>query len=107
MKPLLIAGVLLIVDVVLLSGCAQLMPAATPQTLYYQCGTMPLTVTLNPSSQGGSVTFLLDGESHTLPRVPAASGTRYSDDRYAFWIKGNQAFIARGDRIIVNDCVLK
>lgn len=62
MKPLLIAGV------VLLSGCAQLMPAAKPQTLYYQCGTMPLTVTLNPGPQGDSVTFLLDGESHLCPR---------------------------------------
>ncbi|RNM07494.1 MliC family protein [Dickeya undicola] len=101
MKPLLIAGV------VLLSGCAQLMPTAKPQTLHYQCGTMPLTVILTPASQGDSVTFLLDGVSHTLPQVPTASGTRYSDDRYAFWSKGNQAFIVRGDRIIVNDCVLK
>ncbi|NKI73792.1 lysozyme inhibitor [Dickeya sp. CFBP 2040] len=101
MKPLLIAGVLL------LSGCSHLMPAAKPQTLHYQCGTLPLTVMLNPDPQGGSATFLLDGESHTLPRVPAGYGTRYSDDRYAFWRNGNQAFIARGDRIIVNDCVLK
>ncbi|ACT06577.1 putative lipoprotein [Dickeya chrysanthemi Ech1591] len=102
MKSLLITGVLL-----LLSGCAQLMPAAKPQTLHYRCGTMPLTVTLNPDPQGDSATFLLDGESHTLPQVPAASGTRYSDERYAFWSKGNQAFIVRGDRIIVNDCVLQ
>ncbi|UPT55680.1 MliC family protein [Dickeya zeae] len=102
MKPLFMAGAL-----VLLSGCAHFMPTAQPQTLHYQCGTMPLTVTLNPGQKVDSVTFLLDGESHTLPQVPAASGARYSDDRYTFWSKGQQAFIVRGDRIIVNDCVLQ
>ncbi|MCO7261410.1 MliC family protein [Dickeya zeae] len=106
MKPLWMTGVLT-GALVLLSGCAHFMPTAQPQTLHYQCGTMPLTVTLNPGQKVDSVTFLLDGEPHTLPQVPAASGTRYSDDRYTFWSKGKQTFIVRGDRIIVNDCVLQ
>lgn len=101
MKPLLIAAVLL------LSGCTRLVPSPPLQTLHYQCGTMPLTVNLHMADRNESVSFLLDGELHTLYLVVASSGSRYSDGKYTFWRKQQQALIMRGERIIVNDCVLR
>jgi len=53
------------------------------------------------------VDFLLDGNQLKLKQVAAASGTRYSDGNYTFWSKGPQAFVQRGDDIILNDCVQK
>ncbi|WP_192459455.1 MliC family protein [Musicola keenii] len=94
---------LAVCGIVLLSGCALIAPKPQSRILYYQCGTMPLTVTQSAKQ----VVFLLDGESHTLPEVSAASGTRYSDNRYTFWSKGRQAFIMRGERVIVSDCTLR
>ncbi|MEQ9769441.1 MliC family protein [Pectobacterium jejuense] len=92
---------------ILLSGCSYFGHKQTVETLHYQCGTMPLTVTLQ---QGGEATpqvsFLLDGERLTLPQVVSASGVRYSNDTYTFWSKGDRAFIQRGERVIVDDCVL-
>lgn len=89
-----------------LAGCHLLKSGEqAPQALHYQCGTMPLTVTLdNAKSQ---VSFIMDGTQLTLPQVVAASGTRYSNGNYTFWSKGDSAFIERNDRIIVNDCVLQ
>ncbi|RLM21253.1 lysozyme inhibitor [Brenneria alni] len=103
MKPLLTGAVL-----VLLSGCSYFGHQQSVETLYYQCGTMPLTVTMQQDDQSTSqVSFLLDGESHTLPQVVSASGARYSDGAYTFWSKGNHAFIQRGERVIVDDCALR
>lgn len=99
MKSLFIAGALL-----LLSGCSQFTHQRQVQTLHYQCGTLPLTVTITEQQQAE---FLLDGERHLLPQTPAASGTRYSDDKYTFWSKGDNAFVQRGDRIIISDCALR
>ncbi|PWC14082.1 lysozyme inhibitor [Brenneria roseae subsp. americana] len=92
---------------VLLSGCSYFTPEKTEETLHYQCGTMPLTVTMQTGEQSSSqVSFLLDGERHILPLAVSASGARYSDGTYTFWSKGNHAFIQRGDRVIVDDCIL-
>ncbi|AUH00518.1 MliC family protein [Pectobacteriaceae bacterium CE70] len=101
MKHLLTGGALL-----LLSGCSQWI-GEQEHTLHYQCGTMPLTVTMIEQPRQSHVTFLLDGELHTLQQTPSASGVRYSDGKYTFWSKGNHAFIQRGSNIIVNDCILK
>ncbi|AOR65633.1 MliC family protein [Pectobacterium wasabiae] len=102
MKQLLTGAVL-----ILLSGCSYFGHKQTVETLHYQCGTMPLTVTLQ---QGGEkpaqVSFLLDGERLVLPQVVSASGVRYSNATYTFWSKGERAFIQRGERVIVDDCML-
>ncbi|KAA5970853.1 hypothetical protein F3I15_08550 [Pantoea sp. M_9] len=91
---------------VLLSGCGMLQqPAPQPETLHYQCGTLPLTVTLDNSKE--DVSFILDGKPLTLKQTVSASGARYSDDHYVFWSKGNSAFVERNDRIIINDCELQ
>ncbi|CAM3625389.1 MULTISPECIES: MliC family protein [Rahnella] len=88
-----------------LAGCSQFgHQTESPTTeLHYQCGTLPLTVTLNKPAQ--QVDMVLDGEQLKLKQVEAASGTRYSDGRYTFWSKGNQAFVQRGENVIIDDCV--
>lgn len=90
-----------------LAGCSQFShQAESPaEELHYQCGTLPLTVTLDKPAQ--QVSMVLDGEQLKLKQVEAASGTRYSDGRYTFWSKGNQAFVQRGDNVIIDDCVQK
>ncbi|MGM3176242.1 MliC family protein [Dickeya lacustris] len=106
MKPLVIAAV------VMLSGCARLVPSSELKTLHYQCGTMPLTVSLHVDDmrvdgKGETASFLFDGERLTLHPVASAAGHRYSDGKYTFWYQGRQAWVMRDDRVIVNDCVLR
>ncbi|QDY41815.1 MliC family protein [Candidatus Pantoea soli] len=89
----------------LLSGCGMLHSAPeAPQTLHYQCGTLPLTVTQDNARQ--QVSFILDGKPLTLTQTVSASGARYSDGTYVFWSKGNSAFVERHDKIVINDCEL-
>ncbi|MEC5320534.1 MliC family protein [Brenneria populi subsp. brevivirga] len=103
MKPLL-AGAALI----LLSGCGYFGHSPAVKTLSYQCGTMPLTVTMRQDDKSPpQVSFFLDGERHILPQAVSASGAKYSDGTYSFWSKGNQAFVQRGERVIVDDCLLR
>lgn len=97
MQPRFLAGLAL-----LLAGCSLTgQSTSSAQVLHYQCGTMPLTVTLDNPQQ---VRFILDGKALTLQQTVSASGARYSDGQYVFWSKGNSAFIERNDKIIVNDC---
>jgi membrane-bound inhibitor of C-type lysozyme len=98
--------IILLGSLVMLSGCGMLhKQEQAPQTLRYQCGTLPLTVTLdNPKQQ---VSFILDGKPLTLTQTVSASGARYSDGTYVFWSKGNGAFVERNDKIVINDCELQ
>ncbi len=98
--------VILLSCVVAMSGCGMMhKEQPTPQTLRYQCGTLPLTVTLdNPKQQ---VSFILDGKPLTLTQTVSASGARYSDGTYVFWSKGSGAFVERNDKIVINDCELQ
>lgn len=90
-----------------LAGCSQFQHQAESPTqeLHYQCGTLPLTVTLDKPAR--QVSMVLDGEQLKLKQVESASGTKYSDSHYTFWSKGNQAFVQRGDNVIIDDCVQK
>lgn len=83
--------VILLGSALVLSGCGMMhKPQPAPETLHYQCGTLPLTVTLdNPRQQ---VSFILDGKPLTLTQTVSASGARYSDGTFVFWSKGNGAF---------------
>ncbi|MEH2921447.1 MliC family protein [Samsonia erythrinae] len=92
---------------ILLSGCSYFGHQQTVETRHYQCGTMPLTVTLQQGGKAPSqVSFLLDGERLILPQTVSASGVKYSNETYVFWSKGDRAFIQRGERVIVDDCRL-
>lgn len=100
MKKCLVAGV------ILLSGCSYFQPhEQSAEVLHYQCGTMPLTVTLDNAKE--EVGFIIDGKSVTLKEQVSGSGARYADDTYTFWSKGDTAFIERNDKVIVDDCQLK
>ncbi|MEE3663573.1 MliC family protein [Brenneria sp. g21c3] len=102
MKPLLAGAALL------LSGCGYFSHQQPVKILSYQCGTMPLTVTMQQDGKSSSqVSFLLDGDRHVLPQTVSASGAKYSDGAYTFWSKGDRAFIQRGERVIVDDCILR
>ncbi len=96
MKKMLIAAGLL-----LLAGCSYVIPQKS-QTLHYQCGTTPLTVSLN--GEESTVSFVMDGEQLKLKQVLAASGAKYSDGKYTFWSKGRNAFVERNDKVIMSDC---
>ncbi|PIJ51735.1 hypothetical protein BL250_04055 [Erwinia sp. OLTSP20] len=91
----------------LLAGCNSMHPQPLSQlsTLHYVCGTLPLTVTLDNHLQ--QVKLILDGTPQLLKATPAASGTRYANDTYVFWSKGNGAFVERNDKIVINDCQLQ
>lgn len=88
-----------------ITACSDHAANRSPQTLHYQCGTLPLTLTQDSARQ--QVSFILDGQQLTLKQSPSASGTRYTDGSYSFWSKGDRAFVERQDQIIVNDCVLQ
>ncbi|WP_370640993.1 MULTISPECIES: MliC family protein [unclassified Pantoea] len=96
----------LLASATLLTGCSLLhKPAPGPQTLRYQCGTLPLTVTQDNARQ--QVSFILDGKPLTLKESVSASGARYSDGTYVFWSKGDSAFVERNEKIVINDCQLQ
>ncbi|ADW74372.1 MULTISPECIES: MliC family protein [Rahnella] len=90
-----------------LAGCSQFSHQTESPTeeLHYQCGTLPLTITLDKPAQ--QVSMVLDGEQLKLKQIESASGTQYSDGHYTFWSKGNQAFVQRGENVIIDDCVQK
>lgn len=92
---------------VALSGCSYFQTGSQDQvkTLHYTCGTLPLTVKLDNSKS--EVSLILDGQPLVLKQQPAASGTRYGDEHYVFWSKGDSAFIERNNKIIINDCQLQ
>lgn len=78
-----------------LSGCSGFNRQTPVKTLDYQCGTLPLTVTLKQDIQPEEVHFLLDGERLQLPQVVSASGTKYSNSWYTFWREGDRALTQR------------
>ncbi len=41
-----------------------------------------------------------------LPRVPAASGARYSDGSVTIHTKGDEAFVEVGNRVLFEDCAV-
>ncbi len=86
------------------TACSQLNRGTQEQTLHYQCGTTPLTVRQTASPP--QVAFILDGRQLTLDQVKSASGVRYSNGQYTFWSKGNNAFVEREGKIIINDCII-
>ncbi|MEE4410084.1 MULTISPECIES: MliC family protein [unclassified Serratia (in: enterobacteria)] len=98
MKKIIIAAGALV-----LAGCSYVLPQSS-QTLHYQCGTTPLTVALD--GKDSTASFLMDGEQLKLKQVLVMSGAKYSDGKYSFWSKGQNAYVERNDKVIISDCVL-
>ncbi|KYQ95667.1 MliC family protein [Serratia sp. TSA_198.1] len=86
-----------------LAGCSYVLPQSS-QTLHYQCGTTPLTVSVD--GKESTANFLMDGEQLKLKQVLVMSGAKYSDGKYSFWSKGQNAYVERNDKVIMSDCVL-
>ncbi|CAI1611288.1 Membrane-bound lysozyme inhibitor of C-type lysozyme precursor [Serratia quinivorans] len=98
MKKIIIAAGTLV-----LAGCSYVLPQNS-QTLHYQCGTTPLTVSLD--GKESTVSLLMDGEQLKLKQVLAMSCAKYSDDKYTFWSKGQNAYLERNGKVIMSDCTL-
>ncbi|QUY50409.1 MliC family protein [Serratia plymuthica] len=98
MKKIIIAA-----GALTLAGCSYVLPQSS-QTLHYQCGTTPLTVSLD--GKDSTASFLMDGEQLKLKQVLVMSGAKYSDGKYSFWSKGQNAYVERNDKVIISDCVL-
>ncbi|MGK2960034.1 MAG: MliC family protein [Candidatus Malihini olakiniferum] len=107
MKSMVSVRVGIMFEIIALSGCSHFNQQTPLKKLHYQCGTLPITVTLKQDTHPEEVYFLLDGERLQLAQVVAASGIKYSNGRYAFWSKGDRAFIERNGHIIANDCLLQ
>ncbi|MFT8211370.1 MAG: MliC family protein [Symbiopectobacterium sp.] len=107
MKITLSGRAAMLLGFMVLSSCSGFNRQTPVKTLHYQCGTLPLTVTLKQDIQPEEVHFLLDGERLQLPQVVSASGAKYSNSRYTFWSKGDRAFIERSGHIIADDCLLQ
>lgn len=50
--------------------------------------------------------MLMDGEQLTLKQVLAMTGAKYSDGKYTFWSKGQNAYLERNGKVIMSDCTL-
>lgn len=88
----------------IVAACGQFSRQPAETVLRYQCGTLPLTV--RQSTRPPQVALILDGRQLTLPETVAASGVRYSDGHYTFWSKGQNAFVERAGKVIINDCII-
>ena len=98
MKKIIIAA-----GVLALAGYSYVLPQSS-QTLHYQCGTTPLTVALD--GKESTVSLLMDGEQLKLKQVLAMTGAKYSDGKYTFWSKGQNAYLERNGKVIMSDCTL-
>ncbi|AYO37894.1 Membrane-bound lysozyme inhibitor of C-type lysozyme precursor [Serratia liquefaciens] len=98
MKKIIIAA-----GALALAGCSYVLPQSS-QTLHYQCGTTPLTVALD--GKESTVSLLMDGEQLKLKQVLAMTGAKYSDGKYTFWSKGQNAYLERNGKVIMSDCTL-
>lgn len=56
------------------------------------------------SEDEARATFAGDASATTLPRVPSASGEKYSDGRTTLWIKGGEAYVERDGKPLHFGC---
>ncbi len=84
-----------------LTSCAQ--PLDQAVLVRYQCpGDVQFDVV--PVPLRNAVVLTLGDQSWELPHMPAASGAQYSDGRYIFWSKGENALIELADGERYTDC---
>nr|VUD22621.1 lysozyme inhibitor [Salmonella sp. NCTC 7297] len=66
----------------------------------------PLTVNVNNPRE--EVSFVYDNKLLTLKQGISASGARYTDGIYVFWVaRGEGATVYKRDRIVLNNCQLQ
>ena len=63
------------------------------------------TIVYSDTDNPGDIAILEDADGTTkLPRVPSASGTRYSNDATEFFGKGDEAMILQAGTIVHREC---
>lgn len=72
-------------------GLFAVVPAGAAPAWYYTCDDQVIRV--EPIGDWEMVALNLGGQYHLLPRTIAASGVRFSDDAYTFWMRGTSARI--------------
>ena len=85
-----------------LSACSPL-KTRTPWEKVYECDEGKL-VTVEINQRDESVMMTISGKWYYLPKVPAASGVKYSDGKNTFWWKGESATIELDQKIIYRNC---
>jgi uncharacterized membrane protein len=64
--------------------------ANLPTTYVYECDQQ---YSFTARIEGEKAWLFLPDETVSLPRIPAASGTKFSDKNLLFWTKGNEAVL--------------
>jgi membrane-bound inhibitor of C-type lysozyme len=69
----------------------------------YACANgVPVRATFAPDFQ--SVRITLPDQAIEMTQAVAASGIRYTGGDYTFWSKGEEAFVMKGEDIVIKDC---
>ncbi len=69
----------------------------------YACANgVPVRATFAADFQ--SVRVTLPDQSIAMTQAIAASGIRYTGGDYTFWSKGEEAFVMKGEDIVIKDC---
>lgn len=90
-----------------LVGCAaNIQPSLSEQyqILEYQCGAIPLIVTID--NVNNRVTLIIDSQLRTLKQVEVASGAKYEAGKYSFWSVEDEAVIFKDNIPLINNCRL-
>ena len=69
------------------TGCSHL--PGREGDITYSCASGERPVVFYPSPETALLAY--SGETHRLQRVISASGARYADDTFVWWIKGSEA----------------
>lgn len=69
----------------------------------YACGNgVPVRVVFAADFQ--AVKVYLPDQTFEMTQAIAASGIRYTGGGYTFWSKGEEAFVMKGEEIVIADC---
>lgn len=86
------------------AGCETVEDILRPaETTAFRCGSgTSFNARISPDEV--RATFGGDASAVTLPRVPSASGEKYSDGRTTLWIKGGEAYVERDGKPLHFGC---
>jgi membrane-bound inhibitor of C-type lysozyme len=85
--PAMTRAVLVTIAFLAATGCSHL--PGREGDITYACESGERAVASYPSPE--SAVLVYRGETHRLQRVISASGARYADDTFVWWIKGSEA----------------
>ena len=91
-----------VVLILLLTACTQ-----HDSAIEYKCdnGNVFNVAYLTTSDNEIQAQIQIASSQYNLPRVPSASGEKYSDGRYTWWTKGDSAFLVIDNIIASRNCI--